>query len=218
MFDQTSTYGRFAAGKSLKAGSLLEIRLTWDGASHVKTRSPVLSATNVASVLQSLQADAAPDTDLFVTPAFDDSVTVSRAAEIAKAFELLDGSGLRINGAAEGQFYYKAFLPDPTWRNRQGRLFQPFEIRLAANGSRTFTFVEEDWSGDGLDPVLKPRTSTVSDWSELPSRLAQTGDQGSKVTVAFIYAPADTPVTRLSPIVKALTPRIGTFYVFSEQD
>ena len=218
MFDQTSTYGRFTAGKSLKAGSLLEIKLTWDGASHVKTRSPVLSATNVASVLQSLQADAAPDTDLFVTPAFDDSVTVSRAAEIAKAFELLDGSGLRINGAAEGQFYYKAFLPDPTWRNRQGRLFQPFEIRLAANGSRTFTFVEEDWSGDGLDPVLKPRTSTVSDWSELPSRLAQTGDQGSKVTVAFIYAPADTPVTRLSPIVKALTPRIGTFYVFSEQD
>ncbi|MBR1589277.1 MAG: hypothetical protein IJ658_13245 [Kiritimatiellae bacterium] len=217
LFDQSSTYGRFTAGKSLAAGTLLEIKLTWDGASHVKTRTPAISATNIAEVLQSLQADATPDTDLFVTPVFDDSVTVSRAGEIAKAFEMLDGNGLKMNGAAKDQFFYKAFLPDPAWRNRQGRLFQPFEIRLASDGSRTFTFVEEDWSGDGFDPVLKPKTRTVSDWSELPACLAQTGDQGAKVTVAFVHAPADTPVTRLSPIVKALTPRIGTFYVFSEQ-
>lgn len=215
-FDQSATYGRFVAGKSFSAGTLLEMRLTWDGTSHVKTRTPTISATNVAEVLHSLQADAMPGSDLFVTPMFDDSVTVARAVEIAKAFEMLDGNGLKMNGAAKGQFFYKAFLPDPAWRNRQGRLFQPFEIRLAADGARTFTFVEEDWSGDGLDPVLKPRTHTVSDWSELPACLAQTGDQGDKVTVAFVFAPAETPVSKLTPIVKALTPRIGTFYVFSE--
>ena len=216
LFDQSATYGRFTAGRSLKPGTLLEMKLTWDGAMHVKARTPTLSATNITEVLQSLQADAKPDTDLFVTPVFDDSVTVARAAEIAKAFDMLDGNGLKMNGAAKDQFFYKAFLPDPAWRNRQGRLFQPFEIRLAADGSRTFTFVEEDWSGDGLDPVLKPKTRTLADWSELPACLAQTGDQGDKVTVAFVYAPADTPVARLSPIVKILTPRIGTFYVFSE--
>ena len=218
LFDQSSTYGRFAAGKPFKSGTLLEMKLTWDGASHVRTRTPTISATNIAEVLQSLKADATPGSDLFVCPEFDDSVTIARAAEIAKAFEMLDGNGLKMNGVAEGQFFHKAFLPDPTWRNRQGRLFQPFEIRLAADGSRTFTFVEEDWSGDGLDPVLKPKTRTISDWSELPACLAQTGDNGAKVTVAFIYAPADTPVTRLSPIVKLLTPRIGTFYVFSERE
>ena len=216
LFDQSSTYGRFTAGKSFKPGELLEMKLSWDGATHVKTRTPVISATNIAEVLQSLQAEAAPDTDLFVTPVLDDSVTVARAAEIAKAFDMLDGNGLKMNGTAKDQFFYKAFLPDPAWRNRQGRLFQPFEIRLATDGSRTFTFVEEDWSGDGLDPVLKPKTRQMTDWSELPACLEQTGDQGAKVTVAFVYAPADTPVTRLSPIVKVLTPRIGTFYVFAE--
>ena len=216
LFDQSSTYGRFTAGKPFKPGELLEMKLSWDGAAHVKTRAPVISATNIAEVLQSLQADATPDTDLFVTPVFDDSVTVARAAEIAKAFDMLDGNGLKMNGTAKDQFFYKAFLPDPAWRNRQGRLFQPFEIRLSVDGSRTFTFVEEDWSGDGLDPVLKPKTRTLTDWSELPACLAQTGDQGAKVTVAFVYAPADTPITKLSTIVKALTPRIGTFYVFSE--
>ena len=214
--DQSTTYGRFIAGKAFPTGTLLEMRLAWDGTSRVKVRAPVISATNVAEVLQSLQADAVPGSDLFVTPSFDDSVTVARAIEIAKAFEMLDGNGLKMNGTAKDQFFYRAFLPDPAWRNRPGRLFQPFEIRLAADGSRTFTFVEEDWSGDGLDPVLKPRTRTVADWSELPACLAQTGDQGDKVTVAFVYAPASTPVTKLSPIVKALTPRIGTFYVFAE--
>ena len=216
-FDQSTTYGRFIAGKAFPIGTLLEMKLTWDGTSRVKARTPTLSATNISEVLQSLQADAAtPGSDLFVTPTFDDSVTVARAVEIAKAFNMLDGNGLKMNGTAKDQFFYKAFLPDPAWRNRQGRLFQPFEIRLAADGSRTFTFVEEDWSGDGLDPVLKPKTRTISDWSELPACLAQTGEQGAKITVAFVYTPADTPVTKLSPIVKALVPRIGTFYVFAE--
>ena len=215
-FDQSTTYGRFITGKSFPIGTLLEMKLAWDGVTRVKARAPTLSASNVAEVLQSLQADATPGCELFVTPAFDESVTLARAIEIAKAFEMLDGNGLKMNGAAKDQFFYKAFLPDPVWRNRQGRLFQPFEIRLAADGTRTFTFVEEDWSGDGLDPALKPKTRTLSDWSELPACLAQTGEQGGKVTVAFVFAPADTPVTKLSPIVKALTPRIGTFYVFSE--
>ena len=215
-FDQSATYGRFLSAKPFQAGALLEMRLTWDGTPHMKARTPTISATNITAVLQSLQADASPGSDLFVCPTFDASVTVARAVEIAKAFEMLDGNGLKMNGAADGQFFYKAFLPDPAWRNREGRLFQPFEIRLMADGSRTFTFVEEDWSGEGLDPVLKPKTRTVSDWSELPACLAQTGDQGDKVTVAFVYAPADTPVTKLSPIVKALVPRIGTFYVFAE--
>lgn len=215
-FDQSTTYGRFLSAKPFQAGALLEMRLTWDGTPHVKVRTPTLTATNVGEVLQSLKADATPGSDLFVCPTFDSSVTVARAVEIAKAFEMLDGNGLKMNGAADGQFFYKAFLPDPAWRNRAGRLFQPFEIRLMSDGSRTFTFVEEDWSGDGLDPVLKPKTRTVSDWSELPACVAQTGDQGDKVTVAFVYAPTDTPVTKLFPIVKTLTPRIGTFYVFAE--
>ena len=215
-FDQSAAYGRFVAGKAFHAGALLEMKLTWDGTSRVKVRVPTFSATNVTSVLQALQADAAPGNDLYVRPAFDDSVTLARAIEIARAFELLDGNGLKMNGTAENQFFYRAFLPDPAWRNRQGRPFQPFEIRLAADGTRTFTFVEEDWSGEGLDPVLKPKTIQLADWAELPAHIAQTGDQGEKVTVAFIYAPSTTPVTRLSPIVKALTPRIGTFYVFNE--
>ena len=215
-FDQSTTYGRFTARTKLPAGTLLEVTLSWSGSTRVKSCVPTISAANAAGEIQSLNALAAAGNDLYVSLAFDDSVTVAQAAGIAKAFELLDGNGLKMNGAAEGQFFYRAFLPDPAWRNRQGRLFQPFEIRVAPDGTRSFTFVEEDWSGDGLDPVLKPKTRPFSDWSELPALLASTGDQGAKVTVAFIYASADTPVSRLTPIVKTLGQRIGTFYVLAE--
>ncbi len=215
-FDQSSTYGRFAAKKAFPAGTLLEMRLAWDGTTRVKARTPTITADNAGDVLRSLKADATPGSDLFVSPSFDASVNLARAIEVAKAFEALDGVALKMNGAPDGQFFYKAFLPDPAWRDRKGRLFQPFEIRLAADGARSFTFVEEDWSGDGLDPVLKPKTRPVADWSELPTCLEQTGDQGAKVTVAFVYAPPETPVASLTPIIKALTPRITTFYVFTE--
>ena len=215
-FDQSSTYGRFAAKKAFPAGTLLEMRLAWDGTTRVKARAPVVTADNAADILRALKADATPGSDVFVSPSFDASVTVARATEVAKAFDALDGVTIKMNGAPDGQFFYKAFLPDPAWRDRKGRLFQPFEIRLAADGTRTFTFVEEDWSGDGLDPELKPKTRPVADWNELPGCISQTGDQGAKVNVAFIYAPPETPVARLTPILKALSPRIATFYVFTE--
>lgn len=217
-FDQSSVYGRFSARSTLQAGTLLEMKLAWDGVNHVKVRTPTLTDGNLANVLRSLKADASGDADLYVQPIFDASLTVARAKEIAQAFEMLDGNGLKMNGAPEGQFYYRAFLPDPAWRNRQGRLFQPFEIRLAADGTRTFTFVDEDWSGEGLDPVLKPKTRILSDWSELPSCIAQTGEHGQKITVAFIYAPPETPLGRILPIAKTLASRIGTFYVFAGLD
>ena len=69
--------------------------------------------------------------------------------------------------------------------------------------------------GEGSDPVLRPRTTAFQDWTELPALIAATGDQGSKVSVAFLFAPPDTPVARLAPVVRTLSPRIDTFYVFA---
>ena len=87
---------------------------------------------------------------------------------------------------------------------------------MAADGAKKFVFVEEDWSGEGLDPVLKPRETPFAEWSELPKLIAQTGDQGAKINVLFLFAPKVTPVETLTPVVSAVGDRIGTFYVFDE--
>lgn len=214
-FDQSSTYGRFRPKAVFARGALYELVLAWNGEKRVRDREVKLTADNAADVLAKLKAEAATG-DVYARLAFDPSVTVERAAGIAKAFSMLDGQGVKMNGMSDGQFFYHSFLPDEAWRNRSGRLFQPFEIHVAADGSKSFTFIEEDWSGDGLDPVLKPHTTPISGWKDILPLIAKTGEQGSKVVVMFIYAPKTMPVTQLAPIVPAVFPRINTFYVFGE--
>lgn len=215
LFDQTSTYGRYVAATTQKAGELFEVTATWDGKPHVKDVELKLSESNAVARIAALQ-ETAKRLDVHVRLAFDASVTVARAATYAEAFASLDGKGLKMNGQAEGQFFFRAFLPDPAWRERAGRIFQPFEVHVAANGARTFVFCEEDWSGEGIDPVLKPKATPFKDWSELPGLIAKTGEQGEKISVLFLFAPKSTPVADLTPILKATSTRINTFYVFGE--
>lgn len=214
-FDQTGTYGRFVAASRSPLGALFEVVATWGGVARVQDVTLTLSTENAAQKIAALK-EAARGHDVYARLAFDATVSVERAAAYAQAFALLDGDGVKMNGQAEGQFFFRAFLPDPGWRERPGRIFQPFEVHVAADGARTFVFCEEDWSGEGMDPVLKPKTRPFRDWSELPGLIAKTGEQGAKVNVLFLFAPKATPVTELTPIVKAVGARVGTYYVFGE--
>ncbi len=214
LFDQSSIYGRFMSATALRAGDLFEITATWDGRRRAQDAVVHLAATNAAARLAELRARAAGDVDLHVRLAFEPDVTIARAAALAQAFAQVDGHGVKLNGRAPGQFFFRAFLPDPAWRAREGRIFQPFEVHVDAQGARTFVFCEEDWSGAGDEPVLRPHATPFKDWSELPALLARTGEQGAKVNVLFLFAPETTPAAALAPIVDALGARIGTYYVF----
>ena len=215
MFDQSASYGRFVTLAKHEEGALFEVQLSWDGNRRVKEVDLKLTADNAGEAMGTLKEDA-KKFDVHATISFDSSVTVERAAAVARAFAMLDGAGVKMNGCGKGQFFFRSFLPDEKWRVRASRAFQPFEVHVAADGSREFTFVEEDWSGDGLDPVLKPKTTPFKEWSELPGIIAKTGEQGSKIAVMFIYAPKSVRVADLAPVIGAVFPRVNTFYVFGE--
>ncbi len=215
MLDQSPSYGRFQTLAKHREGALFEIAVTWDGKRVVKDVELKLSATNAGEAMTTLRADAKAY-DVHARLAFDETVTLERAAAVAQAFALLDGEGVKMSGRSDGQFFFRAFLPEAKWRDRAARIFQPFEVHVAADGAKTFVFVEEDWSGEGLDPVLKPKTTAFKEWAELPGLIAKTGDQGSKITVMFLYAPKETKVTTLTPVIKAVEKRVSTFYVFGE--
>ena len=215
LFDQTSTYGRFQAARTFRPGELFELTATWDGRVRVKDVVARISATNAVETMKSLQATA-KDHEVHAALAFDGTVSVAQATQVAGAFALLDGPSLRMNGAADGQFFFRAFLPEASWRQREGRIFQPFEVHVAADGAKTFVFCEEDWSGEGVDPVLKPKSTPFKDWAELPGLISKTGEQGEKVNVMFLFAPKACPVSTLTPVLAATAGRIGTFYVFGD--
>jgi hypothetical protein len=215
VFDQSSVYGRFTPVKTLKMGELLEVSLSWDGKNTVQDRLVKVNSSNVKKVLNALRADANAGGDVFVNVAFDDGVTIAEAKKSAEAFAMLDGSGIKLNGCAEGQFHVKAFLPDESWRNRASRLFQPFEVHLKADGTKSFIFIEEDWSGEGMDPVLKPKETVFKSWDELLPLISGTGEQGNKIFVLLIYAHPAMEVKDILPLTR-LYPRINTFYVFDK--
>ena len=214
-FEQSSVYGRFHAKIGYAAGDLFELTLRWDGRTTVLHRDVEITVSSLKEKLSTLRADAAAH-DLFVRLSFGEGTTVSEAAEIARAFSLVDGKGLKMDGPQPGKFFFRAFLPDPAWRERPGRIFQPFEVHVAADGAKKFVFVEEDWSGEGLDPVLNPHETSFTDWAELPKLIAQTGEKGAKINVLFLFAPNATPVSALTPAVSSTGNRIVTFYVFGE--
>ena len=214
-FDQSTAYGRFRAKEEHPVGALFELTLSWDGRTTVLRRDVELTVPTLKEKLSALRADAAAH-DLFVRLSFGAGTTVGEAAEIAEALSLVDGKGLKMDGPLPGRFFFRAFLPDPAWRARPGRLFQPFEVHVAADGAKKFVFVDEDWSGEGLVPVLKPRETPFAEWAELPKLIEQTGERGAKINVLFLFAPKATPVSALTPVVSAAGDRIATFYVFGE--
>lgn len=214
-FDQSGVYGRFKTKLSCKVGELFEFTLSYDGKRSVEEKTIHMDRNaNLRSILNTLR-ERAGTALLHASLSFAPDMPLADAARMAQAFALVDGAGVRMNGAAPGQFFYRAFLPDDAWRRREGRIYQPFEVHVASDGSRKFVFVEEDYSGEGLDPILKPHETQFGEWRELSSLIART--KADKVNVMFIYAPAHTPVGDLRPIIDALSDRIATFYLFAEE-
>lgn len=234
LLTQSAAYGRFRVQRPFAKGALLEFVLRWDGVRHV--RSFVLDVSGPANAvavavregtrtvfsgpldkaLVYLHGQAVAGDDLFARLSFARSVPVALAAAVAQAFSMVDGHGLKLNGLVPGQFYVQAYLPKDEWRERSKRMFQPFEVSVSTNGVKSFTFVAEDWSGEGLDPVLKPATTVFRDWPELPGLVAKTGTPGEKIRVLFIYLPKSAPIEDAFACAAALKGRIDTFYVFAE--
>jgi hypothetical protein len=149
---------------------------------------------------------------------FDDAMPLRRAEAEARIFDMLDGKGIKLDGKADDGLYPRAFLPQEKWREHKDRHPQPFELHVtqAEDGtlSKKLVFIEEDWTVEGLDPKLTPRDYPFTDWEELPKLVTKTGGADSKVSLLFVYAPADLPLSTFMPGVRAVADRLNLVYVF----
>ncbi len=154
--------------------------------------------------------------DLFVTLTMSDDLTLKQAIAVSYVFMLLDGKGLKLYGKTKEGIYPRAFLPQAEWRKREGRTPQPFEVYLAGDAKR-LTYIEEDWSGEGLDPKLTPKDYPFADVSELPALVKRVGDKDSKkVELLFVFASQHELLKKIMPAVRALSERLPLVYIFGE--
>jgi hypothetical protein len=241
---QGEVYGRLALAEVLPYGALLEVvlrpMLAEDGVPRVMPISVEVSAAtegaftvicrgrdgtllkkgNLPETLQWIKEQQAAGREIFVTLALDDSLPLARAAEAARVFVMLDGVGIKLDGKAEGGLYPGAFAPQEKWRGREGRVPQPYELHVRRGKDvkleKKLVFIEEDWTVPGLDPALTPREYPFREWSELPGLVAKAGGAECKVTMLFVYAPGNEPLSSFMPGVRALSKRLPLVYVFSE--
>jgi len=193
----------------------LEVKLTCAEASGA-----VLKQAGLADSLTWMKSLSEQGRELFVTLDMDDAMPLKRATDVARVFEMLDGKGIKLDGKTASGLYPRAFLPQEKWRERKDRNPQPFELHVTQDASgkivKKLVFIEEDWSVPGLDPKLTPREYPFENWSELSGLVAKTGGPDCKVSLLFVFAPAEMALAKFMPGVRAVSEQLPMVYLFGE--
>lgn len=215
-----------ADGKKRVARYMLSVAKSPDGKYSVSRKAlgatPAVDAAAMPleKALDWMKGESAAGRDLFVRIAMDGKLTLKEAAAAAKVFLMLDGKGLKLDGKVDGGVYPMAFQPQDKWRDRKDRVPQPFELHLTrgADGkiAKKLTFIEEDWSGESLDPKLTPKDYPFENWSELLPLVRKTGGPENKVHLLFVFAPGDSELNEIMPGVNAVASELQLVYLFAD--
>lgn len=199
--DQSATYGTFVAASTLEKGTKAKFTFTWDGTSGACPCAVRFEPGNLRDAIEMLKSAVKGEDGIDATVSFSEELTASEATAIANALSVIDSRLVRVNHCEEGQFFFRAFLPLETWRDRRERLAQPLELKVSATNI-VCTIVDEDWSGDGVDPLLSPR---IVDFDEA---------RRAKTDTCFIFTSGDMKLSRLYGIKAKFPNSFKNWYVY----
>ena len=102
----------------------------------------------------------------YLSISFEDEVGLQDVRKTCVMMGLLErGSGLKIEPPPEGQLYYKAFLPDDRWRDRDKRMAQPWELHLGRKDDKVvgkLVFNQAILGKDGSDKTFIVKSNAVA--------------------------------------------------------
>ena len=203
MHHQGDVYGKFLAAETLKKGTRYAFTLTWDEAASPRRLKYTIKSGESSGVLKALKAESAKGA-VDVEVSFGGDMALSEAAAVAQALDTVDSVRVKLNGAADGSLFYRAFLPLVKWTDRQNRMVQPFEFTLDGDKER-LVFVEEDWNVPGDDPKLTPREISFEEACKKES-----------TDTCFIFAAPETRLERIyAAMGKLKGSKVRNWYVFA---
>lgn len=202
-FEQSVAYGWHTSLKTLKKGTRQQFTLTWDDKTRPQEVNLEFRPGNLVLVLKTLkEMSEKGEVDALVS--FSGELTATEAKAAAEALQIIDSPRVKINGSKNGSLFYRAFLPLVKWQDRQERLTQPFELTLEENGGDKLLFIDEDWSGDGVDPKL---TEKKIDYSET--------EKYTQTDTCFITVGKNEKLKRIyEAMTKFKKSRVKNWYIF----
>ena len=151
-----------------------------------------LRAAKLNDVLEDFVSLVRDGHDPFVTLCFDDALPLGVIHELCAVLSSVETErGIRVEPPAEGQLYYKAFVPNEQNRRREERISQPWELHLRRDGSKiaaVLMHIEQVWKDDSIRPDLKITERAVATASDLIKALAE---MGKGIPVILVYSPPD---------------------------
>ncbi|MGQ9661972.1 MAG: YdjY domain-containing protein [Kiritimatiellia bacterium] len=181
---------------------------------HHKQEKPL----TLNQVLETFVAYVEKGHDPFVSVRFADELPVGVLRNLCKILKSIDtDSGIRVEAPAEGQLYYRAFIPNEELRDREKRLTQPWELRLSGGESVSAVLVQIDaiWPPTDPKPTLKVTEIPVPDPQSLRRAL---DSRGPGLPVILVYAPAQLKHGQLMNFLKPVLSTHGTIHVFAEPE
>jgi len=201
IYNQGIVYNSFTAAKTLKKGDRYTFTVSGDARTMPRTLHLTVKPGNGGEIIKQLRtASASGEIDVLV--GFADNLTVAEAAGVSSVLASIDSPHVKLNGFTN--IFYRSFVPLEKWRDRQERLQQPFELTIGEPDQ--LVFIDEDWSVEGNDPKLTPKTITFAEATKYP-----------KTDACLIYADATTTVARVTASMRKLGKcKIRNWYVFQK--
>ena len=172
------------------------------------------SPAPLAEALATLQASTQAARDVYAAATWAAELPVAQIRDACRVLKMLDADGgVRLEPPAPGDPYYKAFVPNESWRNRAQRPTQPCELRFDAQGKATLVVIEEIWKDGEIDPELKVSEVAGIAAEALPTLLAE---KKPDLAVLLVFAPGAMRYGDLKPYLSAVLATHPNLYVFVE--
>lgn len=196
-------------------------KLTATGADNLETEK-------LSSMLEYFRKMRETGHDPFVEIRFDKNLEIGKIKSLCRVLaDMETRGGIRIEPPPDGQLYYKAFIPDESFRERGKRPAQPWELHLKPTKdgiAAKLIEIEQIWKEGEIWPDLKITNHTVSSGSELKIKLneieAMRKELGKKegLPVILVYSQSKILYGELMGYLNNVIKDYPVIHIFLDQE
>jgi hypothetical protein len=195
------------------AGDTQEVACVRQGAAETESGAR-LSLNDFSGYLRSVAAGGQTP---YLTVRFDDGLSLGTVRAVCALLTSLETEpGIRVEPPPPGTLCYRAFLPSEKFRDRAGRLAQPWELRLGrkqAAVTGVLTQIRQIWDDTSITPELEVTEHPVADGRELRAALDRLGPG---LPVILVFAAPDLTHGELMAFLQPVLATHPTVHVFVE--
>jgi hypothetical protein len=193
----------------------LSVTMKGDSLAYAITEADqsLVTATTLPELLAGVAKIADGKSDLFTTPSIDPATPIT---DLRKMYALLmsveQDRGLKLDPPAKGELFHRAFFPHESWRDRENRLGEPWELFLARENGKIVARLERNVELFEPERRMELQKFDVPTPDAFVKTINEKQSQWSQVV--FVYPPKDLTYGELMTWVRPALETYPRVFVF----